>query len=102
MILEKSGTILINLKTTRKINLSYVSSNIKMLRHPADISDAFDKYYTNTTVTLDNSIPPATTNTTTFLRGDYSTPMSVLPNMLSDVTSTVKSIKKYEYFPSFE
>ena len=77
----------------KKTYLSYIFINNKILRTPSEISNAFNEYYTNIAVNLDNNIPPATFDPTVFLRGDYPTSMSVHPVIHSDVTSVIKSLK---------
>ena len=77
----------------KKTYLSYISLNNKILRHPSQISNAINEYYTIIAGNLDNNIPPATINPVTFLRGDYPSSMSVPPVISSDVTSVIKSLK---------
>ena len=73
--------------------MSYISLNNKILRTPSDITNAFNEYYTNIAVNLDNNIPTASVDPITFLRGDYPTSMSVPPVLPSDTTSVIKSLK---------
>ena len=76
-----------------KTYLNYISLNNKILRTPSEISNAFNEYYTNIAVNLDNNIPPATIDPIEFLRGDYPTSMCVPPVLHCDVAKVIKSLK---------